>query len=332
MLLKFKFSAQLYKCCNCLLFSLHRLDMIPTEKVEKASKWAVCVLVDLRVVFIITYVYISVVNLISTTANGEATADTNSMDFFDVTSKPEHINVSISFIDDAVLWNCREHSETKKYYRGLYWMLIAAFNATLIVFTATKLAILCGSKHGRLSLWQIAVVRTFQEQVEYLSTSTKYCKEEANDRADCYKNLLTTKYYKKHEEDLHDNFKNSFSVLSCFRMTSLSISVVCLSFGMLLSFLAYDLHPLSCVLFIPSEDSISYNATTEAVHINFPESILIIQKVIAAIIITLGLFLAVNVIFFFSCTYGIIYTYKKIVPRKLQALIDAKQLKKTAAE
>ena len=73
-------------------------------------------------------------------------------------------------------------------------------------------------------------------------------------------------------------------------------------------------------MFIPPEDSISYNATTEAVHINFSENVLNFQKAIAAIIIILGLFLAVNVVCFFLCTYGIIYTHKKIVPRQLSIL------------
>ena len=98
---------------------------IPVEDVDKASKWTVFILVDLKIVFIITFVYISVVNLISTTANNEASTDVNSNNTFTVTA--EHRNVNISFIDDAVLWNCRDHSETKRYYQVLYLMLIVSF-------------------------------------------------------------------------------------------------------------------------------------------------------------------------------------------------------------
>ena len=196
-ILKFEFS---YMSVWYINYPQIEIMEVPTDKVEKASKWTIYCLVDLRVVFIITYVYISVVNLISTTANSEATADTKSMTFFNVTSKPEHINVSISLIDDTVLWSCREHSVTKKYYKGLYCMLIAAFAATLVALLATKLAIFYGSKHGRPSLWQIAVIKALQEEVGHQDSSTKYCKEKANSIACCYKELLTTDYYKKIQE------------------------------------------------------------------------------------------------------------------------------------
>jgi len=46
---------------------------LENQKINKASKWTIFLLVDLRTVFIITYVFITVVNLISATANSEAT-------------------------------------------------------------------------------------------------------------------------------------------------------------------------------------------------------------------------------------------------------------------
>ena len=61
---------------------------LDNKKITKASKWTIFFLIDLRAVFTIIYVYISVVNLISTTANSEATRDSNSMASFNVT--PEH--------------------------------------------------------------------------------------------------------------------------------------------------------------------------------------------------------------------------------------------------
>ena len=91
---------------------------IPVENVDKASKWTSFVLVDLKIVFIITFVYVSAVNLISTTANNEATIDVNYNGTFNVTT--EHINVNVDCIDDAVLWSCRHHSMTKNYYKILY--------------------------------------------------------------------------------------------------------------------------------------------------------------------------------------------------------------------
>ena len=292
------------------------------DKVEKASKWTVYCLIDLRVVFIITYVYISVVNLISTTANAEATADTNSMTLFNITSKPEHANVSISFIDNAVLWNCREHSVTKTYYKGLYWMLIAAFVATLIAFTITKLAILCGTKHGFTSLWHIAVVKYLQEEVEGLLSATTYTEPRARQVAYCYKQLLTKEYYKEHKEDLHNS---TISHLNAFRMTALFLSTIGLPFAILLSFLSYDLHPLSCILAAPSEDSIVYNVTTEAVHINFSENVLLYQKVMAGIIVVIGVCFIINVFCFYCVNYCIIDMLKTKVNVKISEIYKQMQ-------
>ena len=115
--------------------------------IKRASKWTVYLLVDLRIVFIISYVYISVLYLISTIANSEANTDINSMKLFNVTSQPNHTNVIaiVSYIDDALLWSCRNLSVTKDYYKGLYSMLFVAFAVTMIFLTITKLTIFFGN-------------------------------------------------------------------------------------------------------------------------------------------------------------------------------------------
>ena len=56
------------------------------DTVDKASKWTIYFLIDLRVVFIIIYVYVTIVNLISTTADNEATSDKYVNITFNVTS------------------------------------------------------------------------------------------------------------------------------------------------------------------------------------------------------------------------------------------------------
>ena len=70
-------------------------------------------LINIKAVFIISYMYISVVNLISTTANSEATMDEQGVSNFDITKLPQHRQLTVSHIDDPVLWNCRETSLTK---------------------------------------------------------------------------------------------------------------------------------------------------------------------------------------------------------------------------
>ena len=82
---------------------------------------------------------------------------------------------------------------------------------------------------------------------------------------------------------------------------------------------------MSCIFKPPSEESINYNATTERVYIDFSEGILMYQKAIAAIIIALGLFLMVNAFCFFTCTYCIVHTFKKMIPKHISTLSAQKQ-------
>ena len=90
------------------------------KKIEvKLSKYC---LIDIKAFFIISYMYISVVNLISTTANNEAATDEQGNDTFSITSAV-HQKRNVSHINDPVLWNCRETSLTRDYYRNLYIML-----------------------------------------------------------------------------------------------------------------------------------------------------------------------------------------------------------------
>ena len=136
-------------------------------------------------VYIITYAYITIVNLISSTANSEATSDADSTMLFNVTSSPEFRNVEVNSISDAVLWNCRALSVTNYYYRFLYWMLIIAMGATLLGFWVTKFIALitisyCCKKcswpfafneYGLTKLWYIALLEQLKDKIKSNSPS-----------------------------------------------------------------------------------------------------------------------------------------------------------------
>ena len=78
------------------------------EKIEKyvdkdfdeKHTWTIYFLVDIKVVYIISYAYISIVNLISSTANIEATDDKHTDVEFQITSTQSGFVTNIS---DAVL-------------------------------------------------------------------------------------------------------------------------------------------------------------------------------------------------------------------------------------
>jgi len=76
-----------------------------------------------------SYVYVTAVNLMSTTATAEAMTDSECSNRFNVISGPKHMKVSVSSIDDTLL------SERKSYYKGLYVLLLVAFFITLLIFS-----------------------------------------------------------------------------------------------------------------------------------------------------------------------------------------------------
>ena len=347
-------------------------NSIPSDDVDKAAKWTVFLLVDLRVLFIITYVYVSVVNLISTTANGEASEDIHSTRLFNITSQPEHANVNVSFIDDAILWNCRDHSDTKHYYRGLYWMLISAFSATMVAFVLTKITIVFGTKHGLLYLWQLAVTEYLQEQLKLDENQEKSKKsEEFNPTSSADNNNIMKDNQnegKQQSEERQQSLegdsaaagyekcqlgkrptvtddsskkdevikkakkllseenplskvacsadKNSFYQYNSCRVVNLCLSVLILFIGIVLTFLFYDLHPLSCI-HDQKEKYIDYDVTEESVRIRFSTEILQTQKGVGIILPVLALVFVTNAFIFYYCNIHIIKIFTECVKREV---------------
>ena len=148
------------------------------ENISEKYSWTINFLVDLKIVYILTYAYITVVNLISSTANIEATSDTERMLLFNVTLFSEHRNVVVASINDAILWNCRNQSVTNYYYRGIYWLLIAIMSTALGIYLVTKLMALvtvsclckkdgctCAvNKQGLTKLWHIAILEQMKNR------------------------------------------------------------------------------------------------------------------------------------------------------------------------
>ncbi|XP_065882987.1 uncharacterized protein [Dysidea avara] len=259
--------------------------------VNKASKWTIYFLVDLKAVFIITYAYITVVSLISDTADSEATRDAKSMAKFNITTHPSHQEVEVEFIDDAVLWNCRDKSVTKHYYRGLYWMLTATTVAILFVFMVVKLYIVLAASHGHIYLWRLAVLEHLHEK---LDTCTHHDLD-----ALCYNRLLL-------QSELE------IKVPKCtyyFRVVALIYSVIILPIAISLSALSYDLHPLSCITGT-AEDTISYNETAKAVEIRYSDHLLLFQKISVGIVGVLATNFLIIILGFACLNYSIIKILK----------------------
>ena len=134
---------------------------------DENNTWTIKFLADIKVVYIITYIYITVVNLISSTARSEVLSDEDCDNLYNVSSG--HTNVPVKFINNAVLWSCRDQSFTKYYYKFLYWMLIIALATALAGFAATKLMALftlcCSPKHVLTKLWHLAIISELIEKI-----------------------------------------------------------------------------------------------------------------------------------------------------------------------
>jgi len=291
------------------------MDDVPefdNEEVEKASKWTIFFLIDLRVVFVILYVFVTAVNLISTTATAEATTDSECANRFDVTPRPEHMNVTVSSIDDAVLWNCRNLSETKIYYKGLYILLLIAFFFTLSVFFIVKCTIVFGAMHEDLFLKRIAVIQCLEEQAK-----TKHLKDINTQKE------INPEGIKNFMEDTNYDL-DKIEVISipcyhrycyCYRRLLLFLSVVIVVLALGLSLLVYDLHVLSCV-FEPSDDFIEYKEAKQAVEIRYSDKLSLFQKIAGGLLFALFLLFLFNCFLFYHCTLLMIHKLKKSLKLK----------------
>ena len=251
-----------------------------TKNLDERYSWTIHFLVDLKIVYIITYAYITIVNLISSTANSEATSDANGISLFNVTLSPQYRNVQVDSISDAILWNCREQSVTNRYYRFLYWALITAMSAALVGFLVTKfialITVSCNrgsfNKYGLKKLWHIALLEQLKD----------------HHRAP---NANLEKYQSLMNEDIPKDFpeKKELKKIRCINHCRLAIPgiILCISVVILgLSYLSYDLHPLACVS-QPEEAHITYNSTTKRVELEFSDELASFQKAIGAIVVIL---------------------------------------------
>ena len=95
---------------------------------------------DLRLMFVATAVYASLVTQFQQVANQEATGDIGSGRNFKINS--EFTNHSIAGgLSDRILWNCRDDSRTKFYYRTLYLGLILSYFSIITIYFVARVVV-----------------------------------------------------------------------------------------------------------------------------------------------------------------------------------------------
>ena len=282
------------------------------ESFNTKYPWTIYFLIDLKVVYIITFGLITIINLISSTANIHASNDKNSVMLFNVSSK--YMNVNVTSINDPVLWNCRRFSETSDSYKFLYWMVIIALIVIMsglflikfisLIVVSSGCGFICCSymsstfKHGLTKLWYMAI---YKELIDL--DPDQITTELSQDDINSYDSML--------EKDIPDNIVKT---LSCKNYCRSIISYILLVLSLIIMCTAYssfDLHPLACI-FEPDEELITYQVNGK-VKLKFSASLLIYQKTGAILVFCLGI---VFLRLFFYCTELVVKELQKNVKQE----------------
>ena len=247
------------------------IDNIRFPKKQELSRLANFMLIDIRLIFIIVSVYITIDATITTAANNEAANDTNGNGTFDLTSRSEHQNVLVSQVTNSVLWNCREKSLTKQYYRALYGLLFSTFTLIMLVFIVTRSSVLFANLHQgadrlKKALWRIQLLK-------YLRKRIKQHIKENEDKADADEQ---EKFFKSFSKELNSEREHKSiggtgknKLIKSIRVPKIRCSLLIIPFFealflvLALPFMVttYDITPIGC-LAGPDEDAIEYNNVT----------------------------------------------------------------------
>ena len=236
------------------------LDKRHAKDISKLSNF---ILIDIRVLFIVVSVFTTVAAVISTTAHNEATSDANSERAFNVTALPEHADVIVREVSNAILWNCRQKSVTSSYYKTLYFILFASFIAIMVVFIGARLSVMCGWRY-RLGanlqniLWRLVLVKRVKQLILRYGADDPRTKEKAK--------IYFDQWHKGSEERV----RWWISVIPYCEAVFLVIAMPFI-------LTSYDIHPLGCLIG-PDEDSIRYDNESAKVTLDFPNGLVQYQK------------------------------------------------------
>ena len=259
---------------------------------------ATFILVDVRLIFIIMSVYITICTAITSAANNEAAADVNGNGTFDLTSRSEHNDLRISDVSNSVLWNCREKSITRKYYKILYGALSVAFAVILSMFILTRLSILWGNMRPGLdylnkAMWHIQIIKKLRDYLEYKRgrTPTQYKNnkifphDQGNNISTLPEKLSDWSVNCKLKEMILDDTKSNKGLL-CSMLIIPFMEAVFLIIALPFMLTTYDINPVGCLVG-PDEDAIQYNNVTGRVELKIAKSVFVYQKAALAIFIVL---------------------------------------------
>ena len=117
------------------------------DGVTRCSRWRLLpevpylvYLTDLKVVFVVTAVYTSLISQFRNLAVGETERNLNSGVNFKINSYWSNHSIE-GGVSDSILWKCREDSSSRHFYLSLYGGLFSIFGSVVILYFIFRLAI-----------------------------------------------------------------------------------------------------------------------------------------------------------------------------------------------
>ena len=252
-------------------------------KILSEMKWselprlANFVLVDVRLIFVIVSVYITISSAIMSAANNEAAADANGNGTFDLSSRSggQDDHHDILDVSNAVLWNCREQAVSRRYYRLLYGSLLGSFGFILLVFLLTRLSIIWGNTRSEMNhlhdaIWHIQIIKCLRYHLKnkkiYGDQDTSTIFGGQNTALACNKLVKSLSNGRWPSRDTKDK------LLLCSLLIIPFSEAVCLIVSLPFMLTTYDLNPIGCLVG-PDEDAIEYNNVTGRVQLHFTKGV-----------------------------------------------------------
>lgn len=251
---------------------------------------------DLRLMFILTAIYTSLVANFRQAGNQEAQEDVISGRLFRINSVWTNHSIS-GGVSDQILWNCRTDSGTDGYFKSLYLGLIifyfvvifAYFIASLVINSLVAQAVLnLNVTKDNETVGYLEVVANEVKKAKRLRKRLKELKHEwvKKKNEDNLENDI--KDFKEDWNNKVDKFKSNKHFYNWFTILFIipRIETAIMLFILTLALTSYDIHPFGCL----SPIGVSYNEEESSVILNISENVIRYQRA-SAILIIMGFIL-----------------------------------------
>ena len=239
---------------------------------------------DIRMILVLTAVYVTLLSQFAHNANQEATGDIHSGRIFKVNS--EFINNSISGgVSDRILWNCREYSSTNFYHKTLYGGLILSYLTAIVIYFVARVFITgfvanaaWTLTHHDKKIHHLELMANGRKMIYQLSRNLQQkmnCaikRKQAFDEFKAEIEELSTDWNVRWKNLVGEHYKgkkflyNWLTILYVIPRYETLIMLAIVTFALT----SYDIHPLGCL----ADIDVMYNEIEMSVTLQVSESVI----------------------------------------------------------